>query len=315
LSKETALLPLRAAAPLAPRARNATATILHERSLAGVVAAETAATGWVLALQDKWCCQDRHCRNHPYTCWLPRTAIGVIQRFENHLAVNSNIIAMWSRAIDKQLATVDEPCKDVRLAILKSKDRAEAQKERRCDGDRGGGGDNEMADLMKVYMMGTLRQLTAQIVPPQQPETAVQQPNTPVSPLSLALWVPIEYDHWWEIFEHTVNFFNWFERLKLGLGTKFVREVFVEVFINNRVNVNMLLNNSDNGVPLRHWHEVYGYPTGVLLQLCKQAVKWQKEYGGLTEQQRAAIEAEKEKEEAERDRNGVSLGYFPGFES
>jgi hypothetical protein len=96
----------------------------------------------VLAIQDKRRCQDKHCRNHPYTCWQLRTAVRVLPRFENHLAVNSNIIVMWSRDIHTQLATLNDLSDNVKLAIFKCKDRAKAQKERRRDNGGAGGGDD-----------------------------------------------------------------------------------------------------------------------------------------------------------------------------
>jgi hypothetical protein len=74
----------------------------------------------------------------------------------------------------------------------------------------------------------------------------------------------------------------------------------------------MLLDNSDDGVTMGQWNEIYRYPTGLLTQLRKHAVRWQEEYKGLTEKQRDDVKAEKEKD-AEQEPEDMSLGQFPGF--
>jgi hypothetical protein len=74
----------------------------------------------------------------------------------------------------------------------------------------------------------------------------------------------------------------------------------------------MLLDNSDNGVTIGQWNKIYRYLTGLLTQLCKYAVRWQKEYKSLTEKQREDVKAKKEKE-AKQEPEDMSLGQFLGF--
>jgi hypothetical protein len=59
---------------------------------------------------------------------------------------------------------------------------------------------------MKVVALGLLKQITDG---QQAQTTPVTSPVTSPSPLSSPKWVPFEYDHWLEIYEHTTNFFRW----------------------------------------------------------------------------------------------------------
>ena len=222
---------------------------------------------------------------------------------------------MWARGIDKQLCTIEEPSDDVRLAILRSKAYADAQKSRR-EAASGGIGGSEIADLTRLLIVGQLKQLTgsqppltAQTAPSQQPEAAVTSPPS-------ASWVPIETVHWMESFLHTEGFFKWLYRRKVGLPRTFLRTVFECVVIVNRVDINMLNDNSKAGITKVVWAEQYAYPAGTLLLLRKQAIEWQKQYKGLTEEQLAQLEKEKEKERVELEdeaEDDLSLADFPAF--
>jgi hypothetical protein len=136
------------------------------------------------------------------------------------------------------LCAVEEPSDDVELAIAKQKDYANAWKERRRENDVGVVG-SEIADLTRLLMLGQLKQLTAT----QQLWPAASQP---LPAIVMSSWVPITCDHWRDIFEHTLNFYNQVERRKTGLPNKFLRQLFKHVVVDNRININMLLDNSDN---------------------------------------------------------------------
>jgi hypothetical protein len=191
LADNTPVQAARSAPAVAP-ARARMATEIQEEGLAGVVAAEQAGSGWAMAIQDQWRCQDANCGNHPYVCWLPRT-LGQPDRFKKHLPVNGNIIAMWARELAGGTGSVHDPSDDVRLAIVRAKDRDDAV-------NGGGGGDNEIASLTKLLIVNQLKQLAGHT---NQASVQAQQPE------SLLLWEPFEYTNWMEISRHTKNFFDW----------------------------------------------------------------------------------------------------------
>jgi hypothetical protein len=133
------------------RVRSVTATMIQEDGIASALAAERAGSGHAIAIRDRWHCLDGHCSNYPYTCWLRP---GQQERFENHLPVNSNIIAMWARAINYRTATYDEPSDDVRLAILRAKDHAEhAKNQKRLAVSEG---DEDIKSLTKLLIVRQL---------------------------------------------------------------------------------------------------------------------------------------------------------------
>ena len=140
------------------RARPVTATMIQEDGIAGVLAAERAGGGHAIGLRDRWRCIDKHCSNFPYSCWLRP---GTVSRFENHLPINGNIIAIWARDIHNRVATYDDLTDDVKLAILRQKDRADHEKNRRKRSNRGGNnsgssGDEDIKSLTKLLIVGQL---------------------------------------------------------------------------------------------------------------------------------------------------------------
>lgn len=136
----------------APRCR--TATVIQEDGLAGAIAAEQAGSGYAIAIRDRWRCIDRNCGNFPYTCWWQSLPPGQPIRSENYYEVNGNIIAMWARAISQRLATYNEPSDDVRLAILRVKDRQVHEKNQRSK--TGGGGEDDIKSLTKLLIVRQL---------------------------------------------------------------------------------------------------------------------------------------------------------------
>jgi hypothetical protein len=87
----------------ATRVRPTTATMIQEHGIAGVLAAERACSGNAIGLRDRWRCDDTHCSNHLYCCWLRP---GETQPFDNHYPINANIIAMWARDIDDRKSDI-----------------------------------------------------------------------------------------------------------------------------------------------------------------------------------------------------------------
>jgi hypothetical protein len=269
LAKETAALTTRIAPPATPRVLIVTATILQEEGITGCLAVEQAGGGWAVAIQDKWQCQDTCCRNYRYNCWFPRVT-GQKPRFKHHLAVNSVLIAAWACSIDNCRSTVNKPHNIIQLSITRAEDQTEAEK--RSRGNPAGGGGGKVAELMKVVTLGLLKQISDG---QQAQTTPVTSPVTTRSPPLLPEWMPFEYDRWLEIYKHTTNFFRWLSTQQIGLSLEKLEEVYCKVYRKERININMLLNCSNNGVPMVQWVEQFNQPTGVLLQLCKLAKEWQ----------------------------------------
>lgn len=260
-----------------PRAR--TATIIQEDGLLGVVAAEQMAAGPALVIKDQWRCEDRDCRNYPYVCWLPRT--GQPNRWENHYPVNANIIAMWAKAISERQCTVQEPNDRIRVAIMRARERGEIERVRRRQGScnysssgggcGGGGVLDEVRELQKSVLMAQLQQLNGAAV-----LSAGRQ--------SSSNWQPFEYEFWGEIWQHTQNFLKYFrQHWDVKGADAAVTKLENEVVRDGHIDINMLMDDSENGVPMTLWVEHYELPPGFLLQLRRQAHRWRKTYPGLTE--------------------------------
>jgi hypothetical protein len=61
---------------------------------------------------------------------------------------------MWARELASRTGSVHDPSNDVCLAIVRAKDRADAEKSRRRGAvDGGGGGDNKIASLTKLLIV------------------------------------------------------------------------------------------------------------------------------------------------------------------
>jgi hypothetical protein len=70
-----------------------TATQRQLQELPEVLAGHAVTEGPVIAIRDRWRCQDTHCGNHPFTCWIQQTP-GQPDRFENHFPINNGIISI-----------------------------------------------------------------------------------------------------------------------------------------------------------------------------------------------------------------------------
>ncbi|KAF2823607.1 hypothetical protein CC86DRAFT_447920 [Ophiobolus disseminans] len=275
------------------RARLVTATMIQEGGIASVLAAENAGSGMAIGIRDRWCCVDTHCKNYPYVCWLRP---GQQARFENHCPVNGNIIAMWARDISKQLATYDEPSDDVRLAILRARDRAEHEKAHRQRSPNSG--DNDIRSLTKLLVVGQLNQLNRQPLGELKPRSErLNRLETP-SPKPRE-WVPIKYNHREEMNQHTTNFFNSF-KLKHPLDSDAVTNMFNIVCVDGAMDLNMIIGGS--GDVLKLWVNHFNLPPGWLFTLQHHALEWQKSYNGLSEKSWRRVERCRKREEKARQK-------------
>lgn len=255
-----------------PRAR--TATIIQEDGLLGVVAAEQMAAGPALVIKDQWRCEDRDCRNYPYVCWLPRT--GQPARWESHYPVNANIIAMWAKAITERQCTVSEPNDRIKSAIMRARERSEVERVKRRQGNVHSGCSSgvvldEVRELQKSVLMAQLQLLNG--------GTGLQSAGHKASQ-----WVPFKYKFWGEIVAHTMNFFDYFKaKCTVANAEDVINHIIKTVVRDAHIDINMLMDDtSENGVPMVLWVEHFDLTPGMLLQLRRHALKWRKEYSGLS---------------------------------
>lgn len=290
LEEQPPLQPPSTVVGVAPRRR--TATIIQEDGLAGAIAAEQAGSGHAIAIRDKWRCIDSNCRNYPYTCWWQSTSPGQPIRFENHYEVNGNIIAMWARAISQRLATYDEPSDDVRLAIMRAKDRRVHEKHQRLQAD--GGVEDDIKSLTKLLIVGQLNQMNRQPLQGSICQEAIA-PKPPDSRTSTSSeWVPIEYGHEREIIEHTLNFFNYF-KLKHPTNNEGIDDMYTAVVSDGAMDINMLMQPSHDS--LRLWVTHFNIPPGWFFTLQNDAKKWRGGYQGLTDRNWRRVQRSKQREE------------------
>jgi hypothetical protein len=276
-----------------PRARPVTATMIQEDGIAGVLAAERAGGGHAIGLRDRWRCIDNHCSNYPYSCWLrPETA----SRFENHLPINGNIIAIWARDIHNRVATYDDPTDDVKLAILRQKDRADHEKNRRKRNSRGGSNgrsssDDDIKSLTKLLIVGQLNQMNRE--PPRETQPRARSANSSAqASSSSSVWVPIEYQHVREIEDHTVNFWNDLQ-FKYVQWKDIIKDMYNSVVILGNINVNMLMREEMGTI----WARDFDLGPGWLLYIREFGLEWQKTYTGLKDYQKRRVERARKRDE------------------
>lgn len=90
--------------------------MLLERALPGIVATEQAASPMVLAIIDRWRCDNRHCYNYLKTCWIPQ--LSTPPRFDSHHPVLSRQLSNWAEDVAEGRCTINEPSDRVRLALM-----------------------------------------------------------------------------------------------------------------------------------------------------------------------------------------------------
>jgi hypothetical protein len=254
------------------RARPTTTAMIQEHGVASILAAERASSGNAVGLRNRWRCDNTHCGNHRYTCWLQP---GQPQRFENHYPINANPIAIRAINIDDRKATFDKPSNSVRLGILRSKERAEPEKAQRR---RSSSPDEDTKSFTKLLIIRQLAQMQKQpaaeaspiLCTPEEPSAAAEEPSE---------WVPIEYDHPMETTEHTVNFFNDLIRKYIqdsDLPTTICRRVIKE----SAMDIDLLMTGHENILKL--WCDHWDQPVGWLYRIHSFGPEWQKTYAGLS---------------------------------
>jgi hypothetical protein len=221
---------------------------------------------------------------------LPRTP-GQPDRFEKHLLVNGNIIAMWARDIALGWGAINDPSDDVRSAILRAKDRADLEKSK----TRGlaGCGDNDIASLTKLLIVNQLKQLTGAT------QASPAMPEQSASSSSLPEYKFIEYEHWMEIKEHSKKFFDWWRAQPTGYPGGHIKQLYRTTIFELNLDINILCNNDEDGCPISFWCKHTRYSAGVLIYLRQAARRWSAQYEGLDEAALSRIEAAKDRE---RDR-------------
>lgn len=177
---------------------------------------------------------------------------------------------MWARAIDSQLCITQEPSDDVRLAILRAKDRADSEKSKRRGVE---GVDNDIKSMTKLVLLAQLKQMGSQV-----PETSPSRTSTAATGVSS--WTSIEFDDELEMWQYTLNFF-YFLRAKRPDQKSFLKEIHKKVVLEGRIDINMMLEDS---LKMKLWVEYFWYPSGRLMPLRRDAIQWRRDYRGLTEE-------------------------------
>jgi hypothetical protein len=283
------------------RARPVTATMIQEDGIASALAAERAGSGHAIGIRDRWRCTDSHCSNYPYSCWLRP---GQPTRFENHYPVNGNIIAMWARDINNRKATYDEPSDDVRLAILRQKEQAIRDKTRRRKQRARGSsksassGDEDIKSLTKLLIVGQINQMNRQPLREIKQQAGTAKPSAS-TPTASSQWIPIEYEDFAEINEHTSNFFNSF-MLKYAYNFEIVENIHQIAITEGALNINMLMDSISD--IMKVWVEYFKLAPGWLYNLRNHAVEWQKSYERLSEQNFRRIDRAKLRDAKQRSK-------------
>ncbi|KAH7349218.1 hypothetical protein BKA66DRAFT_476703 [Pyrenochaeta sp. MPI-SDFR-AT-0127] len=145
----------------AARSRPGIVTAIQEDGLAGVVAAERAATGVAMGIRDYWRCHEECCSNYGFTCWMQRTA-GRLPRFEDHYKVSGRIVANWAQAVEREDCTIKEPADEIRLSIMMARDRADAEKKRAKRRTSPASSNSSLEGLAKAVLINTLAQQAQQ---------------------------------------------------------------------------------------------------------------------------------------------------------
>ncbi|CAN9261131.1 unnamed protein product [Alternaria alternata] len=177
-------------------------------------------------------------------------------------------------------ATYDDLTDDVKLAILRQKDRADHEKNRRKRSSRGGNnsgssGDEDIKSLTKLLIVGQLNQMNREPLREIQPQ-ARNANLSPQAPPSALVWVPIEYEHIKEILEHTENFWSSMRREYPHWDAEF-EDLYETAVTKGNLNINMLFREGIGD--LWTWDLALGL--GWLLYITDYALKWQKSYTRL----------------------------------
>ncbi|KAK7177278.1 hypothetical protein PSPO01_16674 [Paraphaeosphaeria sporulosa] len=96
-------------------------------------------------------------------------------------------------------------------------------------------------------------------------------------------WEPLTYQNMAELSTHTWKFFALWESQAFASQVKDTNKVLLIVERDTQININMLMDPSDAGMPFSVWREDFTLPVGLLLRLRSMAQQWRALYKGLTE--------------------------------
>ena len=138
------------------RSGRRTATQIQEANLPNIIAAEEAAGNRVPALASRWPCINVYCSNKGGTCWQNRRG-GEADRVEHHYPVNAHILQRWSKEIQTEVSTVEEPSQNMICQLSAWKMRRQLPKNKGPEAK-----DNSLAEQVKdLVQLFTVRELHA----------------------------------------------------------------------------------------------------------------------------------------------------------
>ncbi|KAF9728394.1 hypothetical protein PMIN01_13527 [Paraphaeosphaeria minitans] len=262
-----------------------TATQRQLQELPEILAGHAVADGPSIAIRDKWRCQDTHCGNYPYVCWIQRTA-GQPDRFENHYPISSNVVAMWARNVTLGKCSVNEPDDIIRVALRTSRELAakeKAKEKAQQSSTPAFTADSFMsaiaASALSVSQLAHSQLLARQAPVPAAP--AASSASTPSVPVSG--WRDLTYENNIELSYHTRYFFDWWMDQAMAVQVPDIKRVLTEVVKGGQIDLNMLMDGSNAGMPYNVWREDFELPVPLLLRLRRMAIQWRFWYTGLFE--------------------------------
>lgn len=156
---------------------------------------------------------------------------------------------------------------------MRARERSEVERvKRRQPGVRSDGDVlDEVRELQKSVLMAQLQQHNSGMAAQSSPQSSN--------------WQPLEYEFWGEIYAHTLNFLGYFRTKWEPPGAEeFMDKIKKDVVDAGHIDINMLMDDSENGVSMALWVEHFGMQPGGLLQLRRHALKWRQSYSGLSEE-------------------------------
>jgi hypothetical protein len=97
------------------------------------------------------------------------------------------------------------------------------------------------------------------------------------------VWRDLTYTNIWELSYHTRHFFDWWMDKAMAKEVPEIKKVLVQVVKRGGIDLNMLMDSSDAGMPYSAWKEDFELPVPLLLRLRRRAIQWQSEYNRLSE--------------------------------
>jgi hypothetical protein len=113
-----------ASQPQATQARGRrTATQLQLNALPHVLEAEQLAGNQMPAIADHWACMNTRCRNKGKTCWRSKKP-GAPDIADDHYPVPTDLFRRWSKEVNDEVSTVEQPSPQLIIALCKWKERS-----------------------------------------------------------------------------------------------------------------------------------------------------------------------------------------------